>query len=65
MYVLEIEASKTPRFDLKKYQNHRNGLSVYHLALICSSETKKVKFSTQSAEKWICMGECAFEVLAD
>ena len=57
MLVLEIEACKHPRNDLKGCQRHRNNVSVQRLVLKCPSKTKnKVKFATHSAEKWLCMG---------
>ena len=42
---------------LKSFQRHRNGLSVYCLALVCPSKTKKNKnkLLTQSAENLIYM----------
>ena len=35
MLVLKIEASKHPRFDLKRCQRYKNDLCVYHSELVC------------------------------
>ena len=40
--VLKIYPSKPPRFDLKRCQRHRNGLSVYRLTLVCPSKIKRL-----------------------
>ena len=69
MIVLEIEASKPPRTNLKSGQRYRNDMSVHTytalgLFVLSSLRPKnKVKLSTQSAENWICMRKWAFEVL--
>ena len=59
MFVSKIETSKSPKINLKSGPRHRNDLSAYRLALMCPSKTKKVKLSTQSAKKWVCMGKWA------
>ena len=40
-FVLGFLVRKTPRIDLKSCQRHRNDVSVYRLALIYHSKTKK------------------------
>ena len=58
MLVLEIEACKPPRNDLKSGQRHRNDPSVYvRYSFVLLRPKNEVKLSTQSADKWICMGE--------
>ena len=44
MFLLNIEASKLPRTDLKSGPHHRNDLSVYLSALACLSKTKKILY---------------------
>ena len=65
MLVLEIEASKPPRMNLKmvhiiKMPPFPHGAR-YPIAIL--SPKNKVKLSTQSAEIWICMGKWAFKML--
>ena len=65
MLVLKIEASKPPRNDLKNVgvieMTHMYG-AWGSFVILRSKNT--VKLPTQSAEKWICMGKWAFEILA-
>ena len=66
MLVLEIEACKPSRnYDLKL-------VSVIEMTLMYGDRysfvrlrpKNEVKLSTQSADKWICMGKWEFEILA-
>ena len=64
MLVLEIEASKSPRINLKMVciiQISPPHGARYPIALL--RPKIKVKLSTQSAEIWICMGKWAFKML--
>ena len=63
--MFEIEASKHPRFDLKVVSVIEI-MFLYdaHYANVLLRPKTKGKLSTQSAEKWICMGEWAFKILA-
>ena len=63
--MLEIEASKSPKFDLKVVSVIEMTFLYDDWYSIVLLRPKKVKLPTQSAEKWSCMGQWAFKILAD
>ena len=65
--MLEIEASKPPRNDLKSDQRHRNDPFFMPLDghFIPYDKKNTIKLPMQSAGKLICVGEWAVPSLAD
>ena len=60
----KIEVCEPPRFDLKIDSVIEMTFLYDARYLVVLLRQKKVQLLTQSAEKWICMGNWVFEILA-